>query len=211
MKVSLFLAIATMTIAFTACGNKNKEAVDLGLSVKWATCNVGASSPEDYGDYFAWGETSTKSTYDWESYKYCNGKPYMTKYCTDSNYGTVDNRKKLEPSDDVAHVKWGGDWRMPTAEECEELKDKCKWEWKQRNGVNGYKVTGPNGNSIFLPAAGCRSDGSLYNVGSDGNYWSSSLYSSGCGYAWDLWFDSSNVDVDDVDRGNGQSVRPVCP
>lgn len=122
--------------------------VNLGLSVNWATCNVGAEKPEDYGDYFAWGETDDekKDEYWWTSYKYCNGSnKSLTKYCYDSRYGLngfVDNKTVLEPDDDVAHVIWGGKWRMPTVDEFNELIDSCTWTWTNRNGVNGYKVTG---------------------------------------------------------------------
>jgi hypothetical protein len=131
------------------------EYVDLGLSVKWATCNVGATKPEEYGDYFAWGETTPKDAYDWSTYKWCNGGPStQTKYCTNSSYGTVDNKTTLDLSDDAACANWGGSWRMPTRAEQDELRNNCTWTWTTQNGVNGYKVTGTNGNSIFLPAAG---------------------------------------------------------
>lgn len=116
------------------------EWIDLGLSVKWATCNVGASKPEDYGDYYAWGETTTKSDYDWDTYKWCKGTyDTMTKYCTDSYYGTVDNRTTLTSSDDVATVKWGSKWRMPTKEEMKELDEDCTWTWTTQNGA-GRKI-----------------------------------------------------------------------
>ena len=130
--------------------------VDLRLpsGTLWATCNVGASSPTECGNYYAWGETEEKSDYDWYNYKWCYGNCYsLTKYCTYSYYGYVDNKTVLDPKDDVAHVKWGGSWRMPTFEEQKELLHECSWEWTELNGVNGYRVTGPNGNSIFLPAA----------------------------------------------------------
>ncbi len=184
--------------------------VDLGLSVCWATTNVGASKPGDYGDYYAWGETSTKSTYDWSTYKYCIGSDdTMTKYCTNSNFGTVDNKTTLEPSDDVAQVKWGGGWRMPSIEELQELKEKCKWEWTQQDGHSGYRVTGPNGNSIFLPAAGYRYDSSLYNAGSYVNYWSRTLYESDPSYARSLYYGSGRIYAGSSRRYFGYSVRPV--
>ena len=113
------------------------EYVDLGLpsGLKWATCNVGASSPEDYGDYYAWGETETKSTYNWSTYKWCNGSSStLTKYCTDSSRGTVDDKTTLDLEDDVAHVKWGGDWRMPTRQNYSELIYNCIWEWTTQGG-----------------------------------------------------------------------------
>ena len=133
------------------------EYVELGLpsGIKWATCNIGATKPEEYGGYYAWGETEEKSYYDWDTYKWCNGTyNSLTKYCTDSGSGRVDNKTVLDPEDDVAHIKWGGSWRMPTRDEIKELNDNCTWQWTTLNGVNGYRVTGPNGNSIFLPAAG---------------------------------------------------------
>ena len=193
------------------------EYVDLGLSVKWATCNVGATTPEEYGDYFAWGETETKDTYDWSTYKYCNGtEDSMTKYCTNSNNGTVDNKTTLELTDDAAHVNWGGSWRMPTKAEQEELMDtnNCTWEWIARNGVNGYKVTSKkNGNFIFLPAAGSLFSSYLGNAGSDGNYSSSSLGMYLSYHARDLYFGSTfdgGVFWHESDRCYGHSVRAVC-
>lgn len=190
------------------------EYVDLGLSVKWANMNVGASSPEEYGDYFAWGETQPKSNYNWSTYKWCNGSsPSMTKYCTFSDYGTVDNKTTLELSDDAAHVNWGGNWRMPTEAEQDELRNtnNCTWTWTIQNGVNGYKVTSKkNGNSIFLPAAGSRDDSSLYNAGSRGFYMSSSLNKGGSYYACCLYFDSGGEKKTIGSRDYGHPVRAVC-
>ena len=182
------------------------EYVDLGLSVKWATCNVGATSPEDYGDYFAWGEIEPKETYSWATYKWCDGtSSNMTKY------NAADGKTILDPEDDAAQVQWGGNWRMPTEEEQQELIDRCSWERTNLNGVIGYKVTGPNGNSIFLPAAGFRDGSSLYNAGSDGNYWSSLLSTVRPDSAWRvLYFGSSNVGRGYDRRSYGFSVRPVC-
>ena len=193
----------------------NHEYVDLGLSVKWATCNVGASKPEEYGDYFAWGETQPKETYDWSTYKWCNGSyDTQTKYCTDSYYGIVDNKTQLELSDDAARANWGGSWRMPTHEEQEELRTQCTWTWTTQNGVYGYKVTskksGYTNKSIFLPAAGCRDDSSLSSAGSYGYYWSSSLYPDYPYGAYELYFSSDDVDWYYDGRYYGQSVRPVC-
>lgn len=186
--------------------------VDLGLSVKWATCNVGASKPEDYGDYYAWGETTTKSDYSWKTYKWCKGTgDTMTKYCTDSDYGTVDNRTTLTSSDDVATVKWGSKWRMPTKEEMEELDEDCTWTWTTQSGVNGMKVIGPNGNSIFLPAAGRRNGTGLNYRGSDGNYWSATLYEYYGDRAYNLRFysDGSYWRINWCYRYDGFTVRPV--
>ena len=194
----------------------NHEYVDLGLSVKWATCNVGATKPEEYGDYFAWGETQPKSTYNWSTYKWCRGSyDWQTKYCTNSSYGTVDNKTTLEAADDAARANWGGSWRMPTYAELTELRNNCTWTWTTQNGVYGYKVTskksGYTNKSIFLPAAGYRGGSSLYYAGSLGRYWSSSLSTGSPSLAYVLYFYSSYVDWSYDNRFYGQSVRPVCP
>ncbi|MBQ0103940.1 MAG: hypothetical protein KBS99_07205 [Prevotellaceae bacterium] len=193
--------------------NNGHEYVDLGLSVKWATCNVGAVYPEDSGDYFAWGETEPKNRFEWGTYKWCNGSSKsMTKYCTNLLCGTVDNKTVLDPKDDAAHVNWGGDWRMPTKAEQDELRNKCTWELTTQNGVNGYKVTSNiNGSSIFLPAAGYRGSSRPVGVGSSGRYWSSSLYSSNSYNACYLNFYSDGVDWKNSYRYYGRSVRAVCP
>ena len=188
--------------------------VDLGLSVKWATMNVGASSPEDYGDYFAWGETEPKEVYDWDTYKHCNGGSIsLTKYNISSSYGTVDNKTQLDLTDDAARANWGGAWRMPTDAEMTELTNNCTWTWTTQNGVNGYKVTSmSNSNSIFLSAAGYRNDSSLYYAGSNGGYWSSSLSTDYPVSACRMYFDSSDVSrYSGSNRSYGRSVRPVCP
>ena len=188
------------------------EYVDLGLpsGTLWATMNVGATSPENYGDYFAWGETQPKEEYNWSTYKWSEcSKETQTKYCIDSYYGTVDNKTILELSDDAANASWGGDWRMPTKEDQDELRNECTWDWTTKNGVNGYTVTGPNGNSIFLPAAGYRNGSDLGNAGSTGCYWSSSLSTYHSSNALNLSFDSYGVDCDTDYRCYGQSVRPV--
>ena len=192
------------------------EAVDLGLpsGIKWATCNVGATKPEEYGGYYAWGETEEKSNYDWSTYKWCNGSyDTMTKYCTNSSYGTVvDNKTTLDPEDDVAHVKWGGSWRMPTKAEMSELCNNCTWTEIIQNGVNGYKVTGPNGNSIFLPAAGSRYGTNLSNSGSC--FWSGSLCNGDINYdmnfAYVFFFSEYGCGYGGDYRYYGHSVRPVC-
>ena len=185
------------------------EAVDLALSVKWATFNVGATKPEEYGGYYAWGETEEKENYDWSTYKWCNGSyDTQTKYCTNSSYGTVDNKTTLDLEDDVAHVKWGGNWRMPTEAELDELLDNCIWKWTTINGVNGYKVTAPNGNSIFLPAAGYRLSTDVCYRSSRGDYLSSG---SNCGYyPYYLNFGVGGYGRYYSYRFYGRSVRPVC-
>ena len=186
------------------------QAVDLGLSVKWANMNVGAKSPEGYGDYFAWGETSTKSTYDWSTYFDTNdGGSTFTKY---NNNG---GKTVLDPEDDAAHVNWGGSWRMPTKAEWQELIDNCTWTWTTQNGINGYEVTskkaGYTDKFIFLPAAGYRLGSDLCSVGY-GLYWSSSLYENGLSSARYLYFDSAGHHrLGNHDRYWGRSVRPVLP
>lgn len=173
--------------------------VDLGLSVKWASHNVGASSPEGYGGYYAWGETEEKSIYDRDTYKYDNDNPgYIN---IDSNISGTQY--------DVAHVKWGGSWRMPTLSEILELINNCTWKWTTYNGVNGQLVTGPNGNSIFLPAAGVHNGKDFIDRGSDGYYWSASLIEGLGNDACSLSFDSGHYRVSYWYRDCGYSVRPV--
>ena len=191
------------------------EYVDLGLpsGLKWATCNVGANAPEEYGYYFAWGEVEPKTTYDWSTYKYGTNWDQLTKYCNDSYYGKdgfTDSKTVLDPEDDAATANWGGAWRMPTKAEQDELRNNCTWDWTTQNGVNGYKVTGPNGNSIFLPAAGCMDFSVLYGAGSYGYYWSSSLNTDHPSYAYSVSFLSGRVAWYSYYRNFGQSVRPVC-
>ena len=205
--------LANSLIKTYSPASNGHEAVDLGLpsGLKWASYNVGATKPEEYGGYYAWGETEEKSDYDWDTYKYCHGTyDSMTKYCTDSRYGTVDNKTTLEPADDVATVKWGGAWRMPTIEEQDELRNNCTWTWTTLNGVNGYRVTGPNGKSIFLPAAGYRDGTEVYDRGSHSLYWSSSLGISGCNDAYNLNLNSGNYAWGCSYRIFGSMVRPVC-
>lgn len=190
------------------------EYVDLGLSAKWATFNLGATKPEEYGEYFAWGETEPKTDYSWSTYKFELGTDWQgpfSKYVTNSSYGTVDNKTVLDPEDDAAHVNWGGSWRMPTDAEWTELRTKCTWTWTTQNGVKGRLVTGPNGKSIFLPAAGYRYATDLYVAGSWGYYWSSSLDTDYPGSAYRVGFYSDGVYGRNGyrDRYDGLSVRPV--
>ncbi|MBR0298105.1 MAG: Ig domain-containing protein [Bacteroidales bacterium] len=188
------------------------EYVDLGLSVKWATRNLGASLPPDYGDYYAWGEIETKGNYSDETYKWGSWSN-VTKYNNDSYYGIVDNKTVLEAEDDVAHVKLGGNWRMPTKSEFDELittrnNSNYKWEWKQINGHNGWMIKYlVNGQSIFLPATGEWYHTSLLWVGTDGIYWSSSLHTGGA--AWNAVFGSEGSHTTSRGRCFGESVRPV--
>ena len=195
-------------------GGVTYEYVDLGLSVKWAKCNVGAEKETDAGLYFTWGETTgytasqvgqvgTDKQFSWSDYKYGNSSD-LTKY-NQSDVKTV-----LESTDDAASQIMGGDWRMPTKAEFQELIDKTTKEWTQVNGVNGYKFTSKiNGNSIFIPASGYCNDGSVYNVGYGGYVWSSSLRTSNPYDAWYLYFYSSNCSMSNSNRCNGRSVRGV--
>ena len=179
------------------------EYVDLGLSVKWATFNVGATSPEDYGDYFAWGETETKETYSWATYKWGTSSN-LTKY------NTTDGKTILDLDDDAAYVNWGGKWRMPSKEEVDELTQQCNWIWTTHNNVNGYKVTGPNGNSIFLPAAGYKGAGPTYPAGEDGLYWTSTLEKGHYSYLIVLHNDAPPTEASTKGtRCFGFTIRPV--
>lgn len=180
------------------------QAVDLGLSVKWADMNVGASSPEDYGEYFAWGETEPKSAYNWSTYfDSLNG--------SDNNFKKyqIDGKTTLDPEDDAAHVNWGEAWRMPSIEELKELNSNCTWRWTTRNGVNGFLIVGPNKNSIFLPAAGISYGQGGSDIGYTCNYWSNSLSTSNPTYAQAVTSGMGKTYWSD-DRYRGFSVRPVC-
>ena len=220
--LKLFATLCCAVLLFAACGStttgteNGHEWVDLGLpsGTKWATCNVGATKPEEYGNYYAWGETEPKSTYDWSTYKWCNGSyGTQTKYCTDSYYGTVDNKNVLELADDAARVNWGGAWRMPTDAEWTELRTNCTWTWTDDyngTGVAGRIVTSnTNGNHIFLPAAGYRDLDDLDDAGGRGYYWSSLLSTAYPSGAWRVFFFSGIVSRYIYGRYYGQSVRPV--
>ena len=192
------------------------QAVDLGLpsGLKWASCNVGATTPEGYGDYFAWGETAAKEDFSWENYKHANGDyNKLTKYCNHDRFGDnkfTDNKTVLEPEDDAAHVNWGGSWRMPTDAEWTELREQCTWTWTTQNGVDGHLVTSKtNSNAIFLPAAGWRSGTNHYLAGTNGYYRSSSLYENEPYHALYINFSRSGVNRNYGDRTYGQTVRPV--
>ena len=199
------VSFTTLAAYSPATGTSNGYGyVDLGLSVKWATCNVGATSPEGYGDYFAWGETTTK-----EKYYSSNCPTYGLSKSELQSQGYIDSEGNLTPQYDAATANWGGTWRMPTYAELNELNTQCTWEWINTNDFKGYKVTGPNGNSIFLPAAGYRLGSSLHYAGNDGRYWSSTPYGSYDYYAYRLRFYSSLHFLDYYDRGNAQSVRPI--
>ena len=241
MKRIIYLSVLAILATFAvSCDNEDKgienngsgeqgsgyQYVDLGLSVNWATFNVGATRPEEYGDYYAWGETEPKSKYDWSTYKFCTGPDSsLTKYNTKSESGRVDNKLVLDPEDDVAHVKWGADWRMPTVLEIEELcdSDNCKWTWTSQNGVNGFKVVskipGYEGKSIFIPAGGFYYGSELDSIGSFVLLYSSSLATPGSvnyGISYDhrafiqIGISSSPAFSSYVYRKVGIPVRPVC-
>ena len=208
------------------------EYVDLGLpsGLKWAKCNLGASKPSDYGDYYSWGETAPKADYDWPTYKWMQaGKSnsnYITKYTVadgqtwgiwyDSSGAFIgDNKTVLAAADDAATANLGSPWRMPTADEIQELIDNCTWIWTTQDGVNGYQVDGPNGNAIFLPAAGYYKGTMRYERGS-GYYWSSSLHTdlsffASSEYACGLYFESGGHVGYCSFRNLGYSIRPVRP
>ena len=181
--------------------NDGHEFVDLGLSVKWATCNVGASSPKEYGSYFAWGETCPKSNYSSRSLKYGGD-------ITNS----IDEKMCLVLSNDAASANWGSSWRMPTYEEQDELRHMCIWTWESEVGHNGYKITSKrNGNSIFLPATGFKDGINLCMEDYSGSYWSSSLRARDCENAFFLHFDPHGISRNNTSRSAGKCVRPVCP
>ena len=235
---SITMSDANMIVNMFLSGNTGNPAngheyVDLGISIKWATCNVGADNPWDYGDYFAWGETETKSDYSWSTYKWCNGS-----YNTLTKYNADDNKKTLDPDDDAATANWHGAWRMPTYEEQEALRDSCYWEWTtnyNEKGVSGYIVYKVKSNKdmgkkkgkgssitteaayslsdthIFLPATGYYDRG-LESAGLLGRYWSASLYEIGQADVWHIrFFYSDYVDVVESGRAGGLCVRPVLP
>jgi hypothetical protein len=197
-------------------GGTNTQAyVDLGLpsGTLWATCNVGATTPEGFGDYFAWGETQPKDYYDWSTYKYCNGNyGQLTKYCSNSSYGFngfTDNLTVLQSGDDAATTNWGNGWCMPTEEQWRELNQNTTNTWTTQNGVTGRLFTASNGNSLFLPAAGYRLDDELYDVGSHSNYWSCSLDTGRPINVWSFFFYSGDFGVGRDRRHFGLSIRPV--
>lgn len=191
--------------------------VDLGLpsGTLWASCNVGATSPEDFGDYFAWGETEVKTNYDWSTYKYCKGaQNTLTKYCQNSSNGYnsfTDELTELEPADDAASVRWGSEWRTPSEEQFGELlnSDYTTAVWMMLNSVYGLKITSKkNGNYIFLPAAGMFNGMVFQNAGSTGSYMTRTLASSPS-LAWRLNFGISSFGMNSTGRNYGQPIRPV--
>lgn len=199
--------------------------VDLGLpsGTLWATCNLGAETPYEYGDYYAWGEIEPKTLFRWSNYKYGNAHNKLTKYCYDAAYGFggfVDNLYELLPEDDAAKKQWGSGWCMPTVEQWKELKDNTNNEWKKVNGVNGWRFVGPNGKTLFLPASGSYSEQNMYEgteplyPESQGCYWANSNYDASnldrtC-YAWHFEFDAfPSCQMYSYHRSDGYSIRPV--
>lgn len=202
-KLSLTLFLAALCFACTSKNNSESatdynghEYVDLGLpsGIKWATCNIGASSPSDYGNYYAWGETTTKDTYTAENCK-----------TWEKNLGDISGN----PEYDAARANWGGSWRLPSKADLEELELQCTWTWTTIGGNDGYKVTGPNGKSIFLPAAGFRYGSSLNYAGGYGYYWSSTPREGSTRLAYNLVFYSGYHYVYWSSRCYGLAVRPV--
>lgn len=179
------------------------QPVDLGLSVKWASCNVGATVPEGYGHHFAWGEVTPKTEFSWDNYLY--GSAFNDATDLGANIGGT--------AYDVARTEWGGTWRMPTADEWRELLEKCEWEWTEVNGCYGRRATGPNGNSIFLPAAGSTLGSYVSGRGEECFYWSATQNPEWVGEAFLAQFITYEYERDAVfawERYRGFSVRPVC-
>ena len=211
--LALAAAVMMMSAAFTACSKDNdatkpktSKYVDLGLpsGLKWAKCNLGASKPSDYGNYYAWGEIEPKTKYSWATYKW-GTENHTTKY------NDTDSKTTLEAADDAATAKLGSPWHMPTNDEIQELIDRCTWTWTKQDGVGGYEVKGPNGNSIFLPVAGNLTGSKLELAGIYGYYWSSSLGTGKSNQARILYFNSSKRGLGIFGRCYGVTVRPVHP
>lgn len=259
MKKILTLAFVGIAVVFASCDlnhwkeeigtttvtgqESNYDYVDLGLpsGTKWATCNVGATKPEESGNYFAWGEIAPKEVYSLETYiffqedVFCKGETLckdtlckgdtlsgLSKYCTNKDWGykTYEKGKLkdeykdtltiLQDTNDIATIEWGGAWRLPTDEELTELRLQCTWASVTLNGEHGYSVTGPNGNSIFLPAAGYMDASEVIAAGEQGNYWSKSSWIFNQSKSWAIYFDADSKDHSHCDRYLGLTVRPVC-
>ena len=199
------------------CFHNCHEYVDLGLpsGTKWAACNVGATEPWEYGGYYAWGDTEEKEDDREEDFYKWYSSSGIIKYCHNSKHGVVDNKRVLDAADDVARVLWGGNWCMPTIEDFEELCNECSWNWTSLNNVDGCEITGPNGNSIFLPNAGRLGEKSLHDIIFRGYYWSKNLseYSFD---AFNLYFSvgieggPNKKGVSVHSREDGLTIRPVC-
>jgi len=184
--------------------------VDLGLSVKWAACNMGANTPEEYGSYYAWGEVKEKEDYTWRTYKWCKGtQDRLKKYNTLAEYNKVDNKTTLELSDDAARAKRGASWRIPTEAEWDELKNSCKWRRTTQKDTNGFLITAPNGNSIFLPFAGCLYFTTYDELGRYGLYWTSTLDEEYPTSAKAMILFDEGCQIFNYLRAMGLSIRPV--
>lgn len=219
----------TEVMTFTTKAAVAKAAVDLGVSVKWANINLGGSAPEDIGYFYFWGYTEGRNAYVsdgynflYDNYRYFSTevtseqKQYtkfsITKYCNLPDYGLggkTDTLVALEDSDDPVIAAWGGKWRMPTDAEWTELREKCTWTLVTRDGLKGYEVKAGNGNSIFLPLAGNRSDIRLMTLGAFGNYWSSTLCEELCTDAWCVALGPTAVMRSNDRRDHGYSIRAV--
>ncbi len=226
-KLTCISCLVLLLIAMTCCSKPEEpeqpegsvpEKIDLGLpsGLKWANFNVGAQREMDYGTYFQWGSTKPTLSQGWDIYPWGTDSA-LTKYCTDAVFGIVDNKTALELADDAAHVYYGGEWRMPTKEEAEELWDNCTHTYDSIGYVYGFRFTGPNGNSIFMPAGGWYDEqGVPYNLSEHGNYWTSTLRIENNNNAWGLLTrkDETNVGVLTSHRGNrhfARHIRAVCP
>ena len=217
--VKLF-AMTSVLMSLCVTASAQHKYVDLGLSVKWATCNVGADKPEEAGGLYAWGETETKTDYSFSTYKF-SADGVQGNY---TKYGDNDNKTVLDPEDDVAHVKWGGSWRMPTIAEMDELRRECKWTWTEENGIDGFRVSGKKegfeDNSIFIPVNMYNDSATIAqgNFPEYGIYWSSTLshdpnrfFLNGWDHASGCWFCINGILGSGSFRNEGRSIRPVCP
>ena len=224
--LAIALITSMMSFAFTACSDDDDDkeeettsafdthAVDLGLpsGLLWSDVNLGANLPEEYGGYYAWGETTEKESYSWETYQYGDGKAFSKYVPTGSEFGKngfADDKTILAREDDPASVNLGGKWRTPTIDEWLELENYGKWTWTTINETNGFRVEGPNGNSIFLPAAGFYRYAILSYANSYGNYWSSSLIPSDADSVNEYYLSPGSRSVNSRFRYYGRSIRPV--
>lgn len=192
--------------SYTSCpDNNHPHLIDLGLpsGTKWACCNMGASSPEKYGVYYAWGEKGVKNKYSWDNYIYrVPDGTYPESFDIGSDIAGTQY--------DVAHAKWKGDWRMPTKAQCDELRDNCSYRWTKMNDVNGFKfISKTNGGTIFLPATGYRLGDKIFNEDTNGHYWTSTLYKSNTSEAYSFLIWPDHPITSEAVRYGGHCIRPV--